>query len=391
MQYIIEALCGLLLLPISYMMRKSYGKEDITIVGWYGSETVGDVAVLGEILNELRIIFPNHSINLVSFNSKLTHTSLEWLGESENIKICPLGFLSALSIMRSKYVVIGGGPLMESPSMAVWALRCSLIKITGGKQILYACGVGPIRSKSCKSKIKTILKNSNIKILRDKQFEHYFKNEDVLSENTLISFDPALNYVVDMNHQAKNDNKTNQSIALFLRRLPNRYLDGHKIDVDKYYTEMADFLNKLVKNKNARFVGLVMQDDDRLVYEEIQKRMKDSLCLSVAPEPHSLEYIIKTLSSAESVVSLRFHGMIFSIGLNKKFIAVDYTAPKGKITASATAAGYAESVLKWSDLSSQNLMAKMNKSETSEECLKLNPQELKENRINFIKEILKKT
>lgn len=391
MQYIIEILCGLLLLPISYMMRKAYGKKDITIVGWYGSETVGDVAILGEILNELRIIFPEYSINLVSFNSKLTQISLDWLGESESIKICPLGFLSALSIMRSKYVVIGGGPLMESPSMAFWALRSSLIKISGGKQIVYACGVGPIRSKSCKSKIRTILKNSEIKILRDKQFEHYFKNEDVLSENTLISFDPALNYVVDMSHRAKNDNKTNQSIVLFLQRPPNRYLDGHKIDLDKYYTEMSNFLDKLIENKNARFVGLVMQDDDRLVYEEIRKRMKDSSRLSVASEPHSLEYIIKTLSSAESVVSSRFHGMIFSIGLNKKFIAIDCTVPEGKISASAIAAGYAESVLKWDDLSSVNLMAKINKSETFEEYLKLNSQELKKNRINFIKEILKKT
>jgi len=391
MQYIIEILCGLLLLPISYMMRKVYGKKDITIVGWYGSETVGDVAILGEILNELRIIFPEYSINLVSFNSKLTQISLDWLGESESIKICPLGFLSALSIMRSKYVVIGGGPLMESPSMAFWALRSSLIKLSGGKQIVYACGVGPIRSKSCKSNIRTILKNSEIKILRDKQFEHYFKNEDVLSENTLISFDPALNYVVDMSHRAKNDNKTNQSIVLFLQRPPNRYLDGHKIDLDKYYTEMSNFLDKLIEDKNARFVGLVMQDNDRLAYEEIRKRMKDSSRLSIAPEPHSLEYIIKTLSSAESAVSLRFHGMIFSIGLNKKFIAIDYTVPEGKIAASAIAAGYAESVLKWDDLSSVNLMAKMNKSETFEECLKLNPQELKENRINFIKDILKKT
>ena len=130
--YLTELGLLVLLLPAAWLVH-AFRRDNrkVVILGWYGSETCGDVAILGQIIKEWREAFNGAQLLVSSFDAAVTRRSLRDLGELEKVKLVRAGARSAWHLGTARWVVLGGGPLMESPSMPVWALRAVLDRLAG--------------------------------------------------------------------------------------------------------------------------------------------------------------------------------------------------------------------------------------------------------------------
>ena len=123
----------------------SQPKEKILIVGWYGTETLGDKAILYSIISELiKVGIGSHQIVVASIEPYITEFTLK---EFEPASKCSVISLSkAESIAKAGHfsqVIFGGGPIMSS--IGYLCNIASIFKIVnkyGGQTIIWGCGLG---------------------------------------------------------------------------------------------------------------------------------------------------------------------------------------------------------------------------------------------------------
>ena len=180
----------------------------ITIIGWYGTETIGDRAVLAGILNMIlrqgevdeiflgslfpffteRTLFEDRSFwkNVLRMDPRVSIFDSRMSGELE------------AHINRSDLVVVGGGPLLHIDPMYMLAYAFKYAKRKGVKTIIMGSGVGPIFKKKFKKILVQLFQFSDRVILRDPVSlenirEIYEELGQPLDEtNISVSVDPAI-------------------------------------------------------------------------------------------------------------------------------------------------------------------------------------------------------
>jgi polysaccharide pyruvyl transferase WcaK-like protein len=118
---------------------------------------------------------------------------------------------------------------------------------------------------------------------------------------------------------------------------------------------VTDIVALLQEHYDLEVIGIVMhsdypESDDRDAYRDLTQQLKMPDSLSFEEGHESLGSVIEKLNRADAALTIRYHGMIFALALDKPFVAIDYTLPAGKTTWSAKQAGMAESVLRWHEV-----------------------------------------
>lgn len=360
--YLTEFLYSLLLAPLGHIARiLGFAPRRVTIIGWWGSETVGDIAILGQLLAELEPLCASKDLRIVSFDAALTRRSLAQLGRSD-VAVVPLGVQSAVELITSRTVIFGGGPLMESPAMRFWAWNARVARFTGAQVMLYANGVGPLRSASAIAAANTVIRKANYSVLRDTLALTWAK-EQAGRWDAQLSFDSAYNYV-----RAKSvaGASRKQQLALALRTPPASYLGSTDVAsaTDGFVRTCAAALDAIAEARDVSFVGIVMHtghadSDDHAVYRQLRSAMRHSERLQVAPGEHSISQVIATLQESRAALTVRFHAMIFALATDTPFVAVDYARPDGKVSAAAADIGRSDDVILWDALTVEALTAKL--------------------------------
>ena len=87
-----------LLAPVARVFRLlGLESKRIAILGWWGSETAGDVAILGQLLHECRELAPGARMTVVSFDAEVTRRTLADL-EAAEVAVTSVGIRSAWTI-----------------------------------------------------------------------------------------------------------------------------------------------------------------------------------------------------------------------------------------------------------------------------------------------------
>lgn len=321
----------------------------ITIIGWYGTETIGDRAILAGIFTFFKNAFGEVEVKLGSLYPFFTQRTLNedynfWKESCKDtfpIELFDSKKVKELdkAIKNSDLVVMGGGPLMhiEPLFMVEYAFK-KAIKL-GKRTALLGCGVGPVFLKKFKKSLINIANASNIILLRDSFSKKYLKDifdeyHTTFQKKIYLSFDPAMQCAKDFNRLFRKKLKSD-TIAVNLRDFPKEYSkDRKKITINK---KLYEFVDSLASNFPKHNISLVpmhyfhIGNDDREFLNKIRFEL-DKKNISVQNEPLSMVDTLQAYSQAKFNIGMRFHSVVLQTMVSGKNFVLDYTEPdKGKI------------------------------------------------------------
>ncbi len=319
----------------------------VCIIGWYGTETIGDRGILAGIISILNQTYSgNFSILLGSLYPYFTERTLiednsfytSVTGKHLNISLFNSKKSNELedAIVKSDLVLVGGGPLMHINAMFMIEYAFKFARKINKKTCIFGCGIGPLHKKRHQKSTLEIVKSSDVTILRDsasaRQLGELSENQN--NSEIFVSLDPSVQCLLDfISTEIKQEYE--QYIAVNLRTFPDEYSREPiaKVVNDK----LTDFIKILTEKSGESKIKLIpmhyfhIGNDDRdflnTVYlKNIHKNIE------VQNVNLSLKETLSVFRNATFCVGMRFHSVVFQTILNGKNIILDYTEPeKGKI------------------------------------------------------------
>lgn len=321
----------------------------ITIIGWYGTETIGDRAILAGLFSFFNKSYDDFEIKLGSlypfFSERTINEDYSFYKEiiNKDFKIDIFNSKDSkeltTAIKDSDLIVMGGGPLMDLGELFMVEYAFKKAKKLGIKTALLGCGVGPLFHKKYRKSVLNISLHSDIIILRDKKsrgnLEDIYKefNQKFNSELIDTSFDPAVECTLEYNKQ----NVKNQSdyIAVNLREFPLEY--NQQNDSKNINNDLKNFIKELAIKYSDRKIKLIpmhyfyIGGDDRVFLNSIALDLKLEN-IEVQNANLTLKETIEIYQNAYFNVGMRFHSVVLQTISSGKNYVLDYTEPKkGKI------------------------------------------------------------
>lgn len=321
----------------------------VVIVGWYGTETLGDRGILAGIFSLIHKAFPHPEFKLGSLYPYFTDRTLA--EDSEFYKV-ELNLSLKISLFNSKsskeldaairwsdLVIMGGGPLMHIHDLFMVEYAFRKATKLGKKTMIFGCGVGPMfRSMHIKSLLR-IIKRTDLIVLRDEHSQKYLsklsgKNYNAIADRTFIAPDPSIEALLAFNRMYDDEPSIDPYIAINLRAFPKEYLkQGNAAAINEHLGVFLKNLSESVSHKirmipmHYFFIG----NDDRDFMNELRFKYP-SANLEVQNEPLNLRDTMMVFKKADYCFGMRFHSVVFQTILNGKNSVLDYTEPGlGKI------------------------------------------------------------
>jgi polysaccharide pyruvyl transferase WcaK-like protein len=321
----------------------------ITIIGWYGTETIGDRAILAGLISFFNKSYENFEIKLGSlypfFSERTINEDYSFYKEiiQKDFKIDIFDSKDSKELLKalqeSDLVAMGGGPLMDLNELFMVEYAFKKAKKMGLKTALLGCGVGPLFYKKYRKSVLNITLNSDIIILRDTKSKDNLKeiyiefNKFFNSKFVDTSFDPAVECALEFN---KLHTKIEQDyITINLRDFPMEYC---KRRINKNINEELKFFIREISEKfSEREIRLIpmhyfhIGGDDRIFLNRIALELKKEN-IKVQNPNLTLKETMEIYSNAYFNIGMRFHAVVLQTIVSGKNYILDYTEPKkGKI------------------------------------------------------------
>jgi MoaA/NifB/PqqE/SkfB family radical SAM enzyme/polysaccharide pyruvyl transferase WcaK-like protein len=310
--------------------------DSVLIFGWYGTETAGDKAILGQLLHETRQDLPDATVRLASLYPYYTEWTLQELGYPD-VDVIPTYSSQFLKQVRnSDEVVMGGGPLMHIDTLGVVLTAFRTAKQAGNRTRIEGCGIGPLDGgeKYCEGVRRILELSDEIKLRNDGAVAAAY---DLVDRDDIVNTgDPAFDFV----HRWKNNHPCPEQrnlLNLYLREWPREYgknLDDEQFDETKaaFERETGEWVAEICERYDLRprllpmhyfFIG----DDDRefarsFATEELEARGLDPI---VEDRPLSVSEVLSTMQEGTLSLCMRYHSTVFASELGEEFLAIDYS------------------------------------------------------------------
>lgn len=341
--------------------------KSILITGWYGTETAGDKAILGEIIHQMRVYQPDIKIYISSIDLRVSwQTRIEMDLNVEHIPIQKM--VPLIKSNKLDAVIMGGGPLMESSQIIPIMQLFQEAAQQGINRVIFGCGVGPIHSQAMSSNIAQIIKLSNVAFYRDRESLDYALSLGGDAENSLLACDPATAFI----RRWKETNPTEVKrypISTMLREQTSEYEKDPKVlEKNRLFPEkVAKVLNNWLANNdsNGRPNLVAMHaywrgNDDRALNVKIVDNLSIKILDSEFLRYRDIYQLIEELNASSYALAMRYHGHIFCLALNIPFLSLDYTGKKGKVSNLMSRMKLDEYSVKFKDFTSDLIQDKLN-------------------------------
>ena len=322
----------------------------ITIIGWYGTETIGDRAILAGLISLFNKTYQDFEIQLGSlypfFSERTLNEDYAFYKEIIGIDFKFNIFNSKKSkelnnaLKHSDIVLMGGGPLMDLDELFMVEYAFKRAKKLGVKTALLGCGVGPLFKPKYQKSVLEIAINSDLIILRDtkskENLEELYQTFNMPFDEKRIntSYDPAVECVLEYNKITK-CNRENY-IAINLREFPREYKKDKNsgninVDLERFIGEVSDKFEE----REIRLIPMHyfhIGTDDRVFLNKIEQHLNRPN-ITVQNSNLTLKETIETYQNSYFNIGMRFHSVVLqSIASGRNYI-LDYTEPnKGKIS-----------------------------------------------------------
>ncbi len=322
--------------------------ERILICGWYGTETLGDKAILGGILEAMASSLSEMETCLASLNPYVSEITKQQMPELNRVKI--LSVEEAIrSIPEQDLIIFGGGPIMAINETADMQIIFETAKCKGVRTLIAGSGVGPLGDNWHNDSIKNILENATSRIYRDQKSLESARKLGIDISSDIVAEDPAFTWLHLKKDQVSDEGskRAGQKILLLgLRDFPSHQYAKHLSSAQKKETQLnfeQSVLNSLsaLTDKHPELIILPMPmctnhfgGDDRWFYRKLF-RHKKSLLSRIDPvllgRELSPEEYVSYYNSADLALTMRFHSLVFTLSLGIPSVALDYTFGKGKV------------------------------------------------------------
>ena len=334
--------CELLQIQLGEHENNDSRDFKVAILGWYGTETLGDCAILGEILAQLHT--RGHAgKQIVVFGTfpARTRISLRQLGYPA-VESRHLSELHAASILPAglETFIFGGGPLCDGRPMLQVADVLERAAAQGKKVVLWGVGIGPLEEETYKQAVRRILAAASQVTLRDtasrRQADalHLFRSDQSVD----VGEDPAFGYIHRRFAGQANSPAPTRYVLFAGRPLPsNLWPDpaAHRQACVEFDDKLAQIFTEIVRRgyKIHMLPHEYWPEDDRDYYVRLCARCGNppEICL-IEPEL-TVDEALDIYNQAAAVLAVRFHAAVFAIALAKPFLAVDYLRGGGKTMA----------------------------------------------------------
>ena len=310
------------------------------IVGWYGTETVGDKAILGGVIEYYKNKYSDRlELILGSLYPFITERTCKEL--KIKAKVVSTKTIELLRYAKSSdEIVMGGGPLMDLSDLYVPYLGFKVAKKYGNKTTVFGCGIGPLKSNKYTKTVKNILKLADEVKLRDKTSIALYNSYGFKTEAEFYG-DPAKGFIENISKQTEVENEN--ILSCFLREWTFEYFSGSKEAFAEQKRKMEHAIAKMIKDKaktlNVERIefhhmhNFVIGNDDRDFSRYfVDQYFKDDSRVYINKKLSTVDSIVKNMKQSKLNICMRFHSVLFAHTLNTDFIAIDYTLG-GKIHA----------------------------------------------------------
>ena len=318
--------------------------EVITIIGWYGTETIGDRGILAGLLRVFSEKYTSFSIRLgslfpffsercliedISFYNRISQNKLGVIQVFDINDICTL----KKNINDSSIVCFGGGPLMDIPYTFIMEYAMDYAHRKGIATMILGCGVGPLSKKDIIKSVLRIIDQTDVCLFRDeKSVETYHILGGTKQIKSII--DPAsfcASYF--FTNTAQKEQHIENSIVMNFRDVhKDQYSTTNVSLYDDYFISLIrrelqtnpDMLVQLVPMHTFKHGG-----DDRYYLNYLRSLLsaEEQSKVFVHNNPLSLEDTMKIYFQAHHCYGMRFHAVLLQTLLNGRNIILDYTNP----------------------------------------------------------------
>ena len=314
--------------------------KKVLICGWYGTETLGDKAILAGVILGIRRAQPTVEIELASIEPYVSEFTNKQMPELKISTILTLeGAKSKAATGHYDAICIAGGPLMHGIDERIDLYELMAVgHRQGARTVVAGCGVGPLPPSGKDRFIKGILHTADSVMLRDTASVLTTKKNLKLIRNLKSGVDPAFIWIREQmkrNEAVKAESRKNQ-ILLAVRDWPvHEYaanLDPQEASTikDKFEAELLNFVSAIHQSHPEIQVipfcmhKLAIGGDDRAFYRRIFKNCPDILANldNLHTDPYN---DLKLFTESRAVLAMRFHSVVFSIATSTPFLAIDYT------------------------------------------------------------------
>lgn len=341
----------------------------VVITGWYGTETQGDKAILGELVHFLKTHTPARRITLTTIDRKVSEQTRREIPELADIEIVDLiGAERTANFEQADALILGGGPLEDIGEMEyVWRLfnRANQCKKS---RVIFGCGVGPFHHDRVKAQASAILRMATAGFFRDKE-SHQLAVRLGASEKLAIGCDPALRYLhrwaqnrADRTSQPRyfsGQGSKPRCIGLlrantceYVAELSSDALQGRNDDVAR---QLASVLESVAERHDTKVDLLPMHTlwmggDDRMYNRQIAQVFRDSDRVSVDRKYLTLSELLESIEGADLGIVMRYHGHLFCMALGVPIYSIDYTGQRGKVSSLIDRMGYGQWSQPWQQI-----------------------------------------
>lgn len=341
------------LTPALHFRLQKESRRKVLICGWYGTETLGDKAILGGIVLSLHRIWGDVELHLVALETYISQMTVQQMQELQGCQVHSQK--DALNIVDTMdLVMFGGGPLMAiDPLLDMLAIFHKAAK-ANVPTIIAGCGVGPLGANYYNNTVKQILDCASIRIFRDTKSLQIAHSLGIDTSKDYVAEDPALTWLESVasiqlhnEHQLKS---AHPKLLLGLRDWPyheyapsmsSRQAENVK---SQFEAELIAALKDLVKQcPNLEIIPFPMctnhiGGDDRWFYRRLFRDcgdLVDALNTSYLNAELSPADSVTVFKSASAALTMRFHSLIFAVATNLPALSIDYTLGQGKVSSLA--------------------------------------------------------
>ncbi len=321
----------------------------VLICGWYGTETLGDKAILAAIVTAIRRESPQAPIWIASLEPQLTRLTIAELPELQGCTVMDVErALSEIHCVSA--LVFGGGPLMAVSPVAAMEALFARARERAIPALVAGCGVGPLGSPEYRRSIAALLSAASARIFRDEESRQAAGRLGIADPDDRVTEDPAMGWALAMADGARMERERPRVLALGLREWPYYQYAPHltarraeriRADFEQALVRALDRLAHEVAGLKIVPIPFCTHDvggDDRLLYWRLARatpRLRAAVDTStIGKDLGPLEYV-QRLKDADACLAMRFHSIVFSMALSKPLVAIDYTMGNGKSAAIA--------------------------------------------------------
>lgn len=321
----------------------------IVIIGWYGTETIGDRAILAGVIRVLSSAFHEIEIKLGSILPFFTERTL---AEDEDFFKSCCGHnrfsLSLFDSSKSKdlnaaicwtdYVAVGGGPLEDIPSMFMLEYALKKARNLRKKTMLLGCGIGPLYRSIYQKSMVQIVNHADVTIFRDEISRLEYMRLCGKKNDCISAIDPAAFALEYYKRTNCNSVEKQNLLIICVREFTSEYRMNSKIRVGDINKRILKYIEQTQQITGMNVLLVPMHyfgigDDDRYFMNDFRFQYRFDK-MRVQNRALTMEETMKLFTEAELCVGMRFHSVVFQTILNGKNLIWDYTDPKtGKIGA----------------------------------------------------------